>query len=240
MAVAIINLLAEGADAVFRLILSREATLTPDMVNHAGNMVSFAIMFFRLLSICLAFFLSRRKISAYRKLIPEEDEKEMARLQEEMIPDKVSTLTVHAIEQLLKIWAAILIGVEIVYEITSVAYQNFIVRLTDMITITDPEMYLAYVALYNSTHGFKYVGMLIAICIGIFTTGIFLKDKVLVGLSAFQIAFFLAAFLLIQSSTVVLPTRTVGIVWTSVIFHVLQTIGLFVFAFYIRRKYRGM
>ena len=36
-----------------------------------------------------------------------------------------------------------------------------------------------FVAIYNNTHGFKYIGLLIALLIGVLMTGIFLNDRLL-------------------------------------------------------------
>ena len=164
----------------------------------------------------------------------------MARLQMEMIPDKVSVLSIRSIEQLVVIWASILIGVSFVYEVTSTAYRSFVDQLTGLIDLNDYDTYMAYVTIYNSSHGFKYMGMLIAICIGIFTTGVFLKDRPLKILAFAYTAFFVFAFLTLNHSTFVVGDMSVGIVWTSVIFHALQSIGLFGIAFYLKHRYRGM
>ena len=47
---------------------------------------------------------------------------------------------------------------------------------------------------------------------------------------------FVLAFAVMQMNTITLAGRTMGIVWTSVIFHALQTIGLFSIALYLRNK----
>jgi len=242
MLVAVLNLMAEGMNAIIRLWISQTMgnVSTPAMLNEAIWNAQNRISFLHVLITALLFLIAKLRLNRYRKLIPKEDEEEMARLQMEMNPEGVSVLTIKSLEQLTSIWSIILVGVGIVYEITSTAYRSFVNQLTGLIDLNDYDAYMSYVAIYNSTHGFKYLGMIIAICIGIFTTGIFLKDKFLEIVAMLYTCCFVVAFLTLNHSTFVLGNLSVGIVWTSVIFHALQSIGLFSVAFYLKHKFRGM
>ena len=95
------------------------------------------------------------------------------------------------------------------------------------------------VALYNGTHGFKYIGMFIAIILGILVTGIFLKDRFLWIFSAALTGIFMIAFVTLQMGTITIAGRDYGIVWTAVIFHLVQTIGILLLSVYLRRRYQG-
>ncbi|MCR5475182.1 MAG: hypothetical protein K6F28_08285, partial [Lachnospiraceae bacterium] len=51
---------------------------------------------------------------------------------------------------------------------------------------------------------------------------------------------FLVSFGIFQMQTIELPGRQIGIVWTSVIYHLTETIGLFLMSVYLVKKYRGL
>ncbi len=240
MLTAIFNLLSELASGLARIVLSKLPSLTPDMLDTKMWTIQSAFAILQLLLTIGVFLVARKKLNRLMKLIPREDWSDMGKLQSEMIKDSVATLSITEINQLLQVWAAILIGVEIVYDVTSSAYKSFVTQLVKIVDLSNPETYNAFVALYNSTHGFKYIGMLIAICIGILTTGIFLQDRWLITSSITLTVLFLIAFVFIQSNTIVLASRMVGVVWTSVIFHILQTLGLMVLSAYLFKRYRGL
>ena len=80
------------------------------------------------------------------------------------------------------------------------------------------------------------MGMTMAIIIAIFATGIFIKDRNLKVVALVLMGAFVLAFAVMQMNTITLAGRTMGIVWTSVIFHALQTVGLLSIALYLRSK----
>lgn len=240
MLTAVFNLLSELATGLARRLLAASPSLTPDMLDTKMWTCQSAFSILQLILTITVFLIARGKLSRLMKIIPREDWSEMGRLQSEMIKNNVATLSITEINQLLQVWAAILIGVEIVYDVTSSAYRSFVSQLVDIVDLSSPDTYNAFTTLYNSTHGFKYIGMLIAICIGILTTGIFLQDRWLIVSSIALTVLFLFAFVFIQSNTIILASRMVGVVWTSVIFHILQTAGLMVLSIYLYKKYRGL
>ncbi len=109
-----------------------------------------------------------------------------------------------------------------------------------MLLITQGLGWTSYVTIYNNTHGFKYMGMLLAILIGVIMTGIFLKDKLLKGVTLACTALFLITFSLFQMQTIEFFGKSIGIAWTSVIFHFVETMGLIALALYLRYRYHGV
>lgn len=132
------------------------------------------------------------------------------------------------------IWGVILIGVQAVYDITVVLYDKFIDGLNGLLPAA------SYVSLYNGTHGFKYLGMFIAMILGILFTAILLKDRFLMLVGSGLSALFMLAFLVFQMWTVSIASLhvMVGIVWTSVIFHLMQTVGMIFLGWYIGVKWK--
>lgn len=238
--VALANTLAEGAAGGIRLLVRRDPSLLPDMMNpliaNVGSIAGLA----RIVVAVIAFYLSWRRLQRYMSLVDSDDSEDMGRLQSEFLKDDKSALKVVEIEQLLRVWAVILIGVEMVYDITAEGYSRFIDQLSTLINYNDVTAVELFASIYNSTHGFKYIGMLIAILMGIIVTGIFLEDKYLVIAAGISTLVFLGAFFLVQMDTVTIFHKSVGIVWTSVIFHAMQTFGILAFSLYIRRSYRGL
>lgn len=240
MCVAAINVVAELCNVVSRKIAVRLDPTRPDMMDANIWKMQLVIAVIQLLANMLVFYLAYRKTKHYLHLIPEEDADEMAMLQKEINPTGISQLNIKDTYNLLMVWAVILLGVQFVYELTSVAYKNFITQLMGTVPTDNAEAYGAFVSMYNSSHGFKYVGMLIAITIGIVTTGIFLKDKFLIFTGGMLMVVFLIAFLWVEQTTLTISSRTISVVWTSVIFHCIQTGGLLVMAVYLRYRFKGM
>ena len=97
-----------------------------------------------------------------------------------------------------------------------------------------------FVMLYNMTHGFKYLEILSAILLGVVMTGIFLNDRFLKLSSMAILLVFLISFSALQMQTVYLMGREIGIVWTSLIYHVTETLGLFLLSLYLSKHYKGL
>lgn len=97
----------------------------------------------------------------------------------------------------------------------------------------------AFAAFYNGTHGFKYIGMFIAILLGIIVTGILLRNKGMAIASGILALLFMISFCLLNMWTLSLSFLNInlGIVWTSVLFHSLQTFGLLILGIFIRKRY---
>ena len=140
----------------------------------------------------------------------------------------------------MQIWAFILVGVQIVYDITMIVYRRFIMQLADMVLSSETDLADTMVDIYNNTHGFKYLGMFIGIMLGMIVTGVFLNDKLLKILAGVVSLIFVTAFVILEMEPISIMGHYVGIVWTSFIFHQMETVGLMLTAFYLSRKYRGI
>ena len=238
MAAALIRLCTSSLEGLFRFLLKRGNDLSPDMMDAVIWRFQLAGSVFKIITITVVFYIAWRKLIRYKSLVDSSDRFDMGKLQEEYFGDKLSSLTADSIGQLLQIWAVILIGAECVYTVSTVIYRRFTAEL--MLLVVSGAQYSSFVTLYNLSHGFKYIEMLTAILLGFFMTGIFLRDNRIMMVTAAIAGIFLLAFGIVQMHTVSLPGREVVIVWTSVIFHLTETVGLFMFSLYLSRKYRGL
>ncbi len=238
MASALIRLAGAMMEGIIRMTLSRVAGLLPDMLDTVMWRVQTVSSIAQMALIAVVFFLTWKKLSRFKKLIDEDDHEELGRLQQEVLGEHLSSLTANEIGQLLQIWAIILIGAEFIYYITSVIYRRFILELV-LFALSGAE-YTSFVSLYNLTHGFKYLEMMTAILLGVVMTAIFLEDRYLRIAAVVIAVVFLLAFGVSQMHTASFSGKEVGIVWTSVIFHLTETVGLFVLSVYLAKHYRGL
>ena len=235
---ALARLACSTCRAIIRIIMNRNNSMTPDMINTFLWRVQTFFSFFEIVVIAVVFYLTWKKLTCFRDTIEADDRKEIGRLQEETLGTKLSSLSAEAIMQLLQLWAVILIGAESVYYISSLIYRRVTSQL--ILLITDVNQYKDFFSIYNQTHGFKYLAMLTAILLGIMMTAIFLRDRRL-GIAVLMIAvLFLFAFGILQMQTITFTGREIGIVWTSVIFHLTETVGLFGFSVYLAKHYKGL
>lgn len=238
--VAWINLAAAGLSGAARLLLNRYGSLEPDMLNTVYWRIQQGISLLQVVLAGLIFWKAYRILNRCRSAIPKEDYYEMAKLQEEMLPEGVSALSSYSILQLLQIWAGILIGARLVYDTFAGVYRGFIADLSAVFDLSDPGAMEAFQEIYNNTHAFKYLGMLVAIALGIFITGIFLNDRKLKAAAGGLTLLFILTSTALGIGTYTVLNRDVAIVWSSVVFQLLQTFGLLGFSLYLRRNYRGV
>ena len=240
MATAGLNLAAAVVIAILRILINRQNAAAPDMADALIWNMQMVVSIVQLVATCAVFWYAWRKLAQYLKAVPEEDREEMGRLQEEAFGGNIAALSAEAIRRLLEIWAVILIGTQFVYDITSIVYRNFVFQLFGAFLMAGAIGNGAFESIYNNTHGFKYLGMLIAIFLGIMMTGIFLNDKLLKGAAVVLTLLFLFSFSVSQMSTLSIFSRSIGIVWTSLIFHITDTVGLLIMAVYLRKHYLGV
>lgn len=238
MAAALIRFGTTALEGIFRFVLKKDVSLSPDMLEVVVWKFQLSCSVLKIIAITAVFAFAWKKLSRLKKIVPDDDQKEMGKLQEEFLGDKLSTLSLPAIGQLLEMWAVILIGAEIVYTVSTIIYRRFTAEL--LLMAVGGSQYYTFMSVYNMSHGFKYIEMMTAILIGFFITAIFLKDNRVRVISVIITVVFLIAFSIAQTNTVTLPGRTVGIVWTSVIFHFTETVGLLIFSLYLSRHYRGL
>ena len=235
-----VRLGGEVANSIARMSINKTQGPSPDMLNTTIDNFSTIVSVIQICLVTAIFYMAYLRLEHIRGVVPKDDYSEMAKLQEELGEKNISTLSSYSIMQLLQLWAAILIGIQVVYDVTNHAYQTFVEQMCFFIDFGNQDIANAFVSVYNNSHGFKYIGMFVAICLGIFVTGVFLKDAPLKIASFVIMCLFMLAFAILQMHTVTVMDRTVGIVWTSVIFHVIQTVGLFAVAVYLSQKYKGL
>ena len=193
-------------------------------------------------ALLLTVFVFLRALGRVRRslaLIPEEDREAMGRLQAEVYGKENAALTADKVLQLLQIWFVILGGAQLIYDLSSELYRKFVLGLGTALSGSELAG-TTYVFLYNLTHGFKYQGMLIALLLGVMMTGIFLNDRLLRISALIVAALFMAAAAGMSMTTVSVIGQEIGFVWSSVIFHLLETVGLSAMALYLRQRYHGV
>ena len=242
MQTAVLNIASDGVDAVFRKVMASKISALLPMTGN--DYVWYGELFLSTIQIVITFVIflrARRILTRKMGLVPKNDQSEMAKLQEEYIPDGISTLSMYSIYQLFRIWAFILIGIRIVYDVSSIAYRRMVSEITLMLSdINNVAISGNLVRMYNNSHGFKYIGMFMAVVIGIFVTGVFLKDRILKIMSAALSSLFMLTFLFVNISSISFRGLFIGVVWTSVFFHILETVGLVILSVYLSKKYRGL
>ena len=238
MLAALIRLSGSMIEGLIRMVVNRNVTLTPDMMDSILWNVQAGCSLAEISLIALVFYLSLKKLRRYKGLVDEDDYAQMGRLQEEVFGKNISSLSADSIEQLLQMWAVILIGAECVYFCSSIVYKRFTTEL--MLLLFGGQQYTSFVSIYNLAHGFKYLEMLTAIVLGVVMTAIVLHDRYLKIAAAVITLVFLLAFGIFQMQTIQVSGRQIGIVWTSVIFHLTETFGLFILSVYLSKRYRGL
>lgn len=237
---AVCNIGETGLSTLLRIILGQDTSLTPDMLDKRLWSGQLIISFLQIAITAFAFYTSWKHLMEYKKRISPNDFAEVAKLKEDASEDTITRLSSYSVGQLIQLWAAVLVGAGIFYNITTLVYRGFIQEVIDLLNMADVASVSGFVSLYNSSHGFKYMGMLIALLLGIFVTGVFLQDKVLKLSSLFITVLFLVSFTALEMNTLTLFSRLMGIVWTSVIFHLLHTIGLLALSAYLAFRYKGL
>jgi len=238
--VALLKIIAAIFEGILRFMLKKGTTLSPDMIDIVLWRSQFLISAVQIILIFVLFYISWKKLTRYIDVIPEEDRKAMGSLQEEFFGENIASLSVTSIKSLIELWAVIFTGAELLYCFTSLMYRRFTSLL--MLALFNGSTASAnfFVMLYNMTHGFKYQEILSSILLGVFITGIFLNDRILKLSSLSVLLIFLLAFALFDMQTVNIMGRDIGLVWTSVVCHASETIGLFLLSFYLSKHYKGL
>ena len=229
MNVAVINLIYAGASGLFRLAFHKVAIVNPDMLNESYWKVQMGLSILQVSIIAFLFLFGYRLLKSPKAvMLPVKSMKEQTQL------------SGSTVLQLLEIWAVILVGIKLVDIVLTDIYRNFVADLFSLFDLADADAMEMFRSMYNNTHAFKYVGMLVAIALGIFITGVLLHDRTLKVLSAILVALFILTATFLQMGTYTIMNRAVAIVWSSVMLQLLQTFGMFGFSFYLYRNYRGI
>ena len=145
------------------------------------------------------------------------------------------------VRKLLFIWGIILIPVQLIYDISTLLYNRMLGMIWLILNATyNVNNDVMYSMFYDSSHGFKYMGMFTAIIIGIIMTGVILEHRRLIYISAALMAIFMIAFATINMKTMNLDILSIkiGVNFTALLFHALMTVGLLILGVYIIRSYR--
>jgi len=145
------------------------------------------------------------------------------------------------VRKLLFIWGVILIPIQLICDISTLLYNRLLDLIWMILSQTNVDNYEALYALfYDSSHGFKYMGMFIAVVIGIVLTGVILERRNLIIISTVLMTVFMVLFAAINMRTASFDILSIniGVNFTSVLFHSLMTIGLFILGVYIFKSYR--
>ncbi len=241
LTVAVTKIVAALCEGTMRIILQKASVQSPDMLDIKLWHAQLAISLIQICVTAIVFYITWRKLNHYMNLVPEDDQQGMTDLQKEYLgKNRIASLSVSSVNRLLQLWAVIFIGAELIYLFTSIMYRRFIGMLMDALSEGSGMSDGTFVMLYNMTHGFKYLEILAAILLGVVMTGIFLSDRYLKLASLIILVLFLGSFALFQMQTVYLMGREVGIVWTSIIYHTTETVGLICLSLYLSRRYRGL
>ena len=238
--VALVKIVAALVEGLTRLLLKKANLAAPDMLDKMAWNIQLTSSCLQMIVITFIFYSAWKKLTYYMNLIPPEERSEMGALQHEFLGDKIASLSASSVSRLLQLWAVIFIGAELIYDFTSIMYRKFIALLIDALENAGGLSDGTFILLYNMTHGFKYLEILAALLLGVVMTGIFLNDRYLKLASLSVIALFLLAFGLFQMQTVSLMGREIGIVWTSIIYHITETAGLLILSLYLTKQYKGL
>ena len=238
--VALVKVVAALCEGLARFILQKINATQPDMLDIVLWRFQLFISVIQIIVIAVIFYFSWSKLKHYMNLIPKEDQQAIGDLQKEFFGNNIASLSVSSVNRLLQLWAVIFIGAELIYDFTSIMYRRFIGMLMDALSEGSAMTDGTFVMIYNMTHGFKYLEILAAILLGVVMTGIFLNDRFLKLASLFILLLFLLSFAVFQMQTVYLMGRAVGIVWTSIIYHATETIGLICLSLYLSKAYKGL
>ena len=230
---ALLNFLCVLVGAGVRFIFRHAEELNPDMQDMNFTLLGMAIAIVRVMLTAVIFMLANRRI---KNVIANEGFADPDKLKEEMNPAGSTLLTAYSTRKMLQVWGVILVAANLLQEFCSRMYQNVMDQMQNYY-IGDSMVSNEAVSLYNSTHGFKYIGMITALIIGFFVTGVFLNDRKLMVLSAVMMVAFAIAFGMFQMFTLKFADRSIGIVWTGVIYHLTNTVVLFLFSLYTRKNH---
>ncbi|MBO4395328.1 MAG: hypothetical protein J5819_03165 [Eubacterium sp.] len=183
----------------------------------------------------IVIMLAIMRVKHYIGVVDKDDRAMMGRLQEDKFGENLSALPAEMIQRLLGLWAVILTGIGILQTIFLVMYHNFIV---DVSAIDNYENELT--TIYSHMDGFKNLIMIFALLLGVVITAVMLGNKTFTIISAVVAVALLLAFCILNINKVALFGVQVGISWTSIAFQLISTVGMILFAIYLRVKYKGV
>ena len=181
------------------------------------------------------FFIALKKVRGYINVVDKEDRHEMGRLQEDKLGESLSTLPAEMIRRLLGLWAVILISIEVLQTLVLIMYRKFI---SDAGALSNSDDSLTL--LYSHMEGLKNLMMIFALLLGVIITAVMLVDRMFTTVSVIIAVVLLSVFCILNIKNVELFGTQVGIGWTSIALQVINTVGIVIFAIYLRVKYKGV
>ena len=234
IAAALIHLLSTATQHLLRNIMGGNDSQTgmPDSSVWAMQHIVIACS---LILTVIVFFIALRKVGKYISVVDAEDRKMMGRLQEDKLGEGLSTLPAEMIRRLLGLWAAILVGIELLQTVVLIIYRKFISDVSVLSGSSDD-----VTRLYSHFEGMKNLMMLFAILLGVVITAVMLVNRSLTTVSVIIALVFLAAYCILNVKNVTLFGVQVGISWTSIAVQIVNSVGLCALAIYLRVKYKGV
>lgn len=139
--------------------------------------------------------------------------------------------------KLLVLWGVILIPIQLINDVCVMLYTRMLELLQAVLLNSGIDSGgQIFAMIYDSTHGFKYICIFSAILLGIVMTAEILEKRKMIIVGVIFALMFMIAFTIFRMQTVTidsLVTFEIGINWTSMIFHMLTTVGLFLIGLYI-------
>ena len=237
---AVVKIAMAIMELYFRMKSRREPSLLPYMLDRRFMLTQCGLSTVRITIILITFCFAWRKLKRCMRVVKENENDDITMLQKEYLKDKLSSLSAASISRLLQLWAAIFIGIEVIYTFSSIMYRRFIIIMLDPLAAGGGLTDGTFKTLYNMTHGFKYLEVLIALLLGLAMTGIFLHDKLLKLTAIVITVVFLAAFAAFHMQTITFMGKEIGVVWTSILYHGCETIGLALLSLYLSIRYKGL
>ncbi len=185
--------------------------------------------------ILIIFFIAIKKVKSYIGKVDKEDRAMMGRLQEDNFGEDLSALPADMIHKLLFVWGVILAGTGLIETLVLIMYRKMIVDL-NAIDSTGESMK----RVYSSLDGFENLTVVFTLLIGVIITAVILENRQFTILSVVIALLLLIAFCIFNVRRSDILGFAPDSAWISIVFNIVSTAGMIIFALYLRKKYRGV
>lgn len=138
---------------------------------------------------------------------------------------------------LLHIWAWIVMIAQLLYLLVATFYDAFVEKSEEMILELNsgPALFRDF---YNASHGYKYLLMYALFMLGLIISRLLVR-RIWIILLGFAFSYvYYYSFTKLAMYTAVIGDKSVGIVWTAVLYHGMQTCGFLCLGVYLLIKTR--
>ena len=143
------------------------------------------------------------------------------------------------VRKLMVLWGVILIPMQLINDTCAALYTRMLETIASVFIQEGVDKDGRIFALiYDMSHGFKYICIFLAILLGLVMTAEILERRKLMIVPGVAGVLFMLAFTLLRMESTAIGSIQIGVNWTSLIFHGLNTVGLFGIGMYIERLYR--